>query len=117
LTLVLSGFYHSIEVQATGRKGLGSAGRAAMKSAGCILWGLAVALLTVAAFESSLIWMGAPLLGIALSFSLLRLCLYRPPENHLGVIYKFGRLSALAGPDQWIVAIPGIHEIKDPISL
>ncbi len=88
-----------------------------MKSAGCILWGLAVALLTVAAFESSLIWMGAPLLGIALSFSLLRLCLYRPPENHLGVIYKFGRLSALAGPDQWIVAIPGIHEIKDPISL
>lgn len=87
-----------------------------MKSVGCILWGLALALLILVTLQSSLIWVAAPLLGVALSYSLLRGCLYRPPENHLGVVYKFGRLSELAGPDQWTVAIPGVHEIKEPVS-
>lgn len=88
-----------------------------MKAVGCILWGPALALLILATLQSSLIWVAAPLLGVALSYSLLRLCLYRPPENHLGVVYKCGRLSALVGPDLWTVAIPSIHEIREPISL
>lgn len=88
-----------------------------MRSAGCILWGLAAALLILAAFKSWLIWVAAFLLGVALAASLLRLILYRPPENHLGVKYTWGRLSEMVSPDQWTLVIPGIHEIKEPISL
>ena len=48
---------------------------------------------------------------------MLRLLLYRPPENHLGVIYRFDRLCQLVGPDEWVLVIPGVNEIKAPISL
>jgi len=88
-----------------------------IKPVGYILWGLAVASLIAAAFEASVIWVAAPLLGLTLSYSLLYVCLYRPPEDHLGVIYRFARFSRLVGPDEWCFIIPGIHEIKDPISL
>jgi hypothetical protein len=84
---------------------------------GCVLWGLAVACLISAAFKASMIWVAALLLGLALSYSLLYACLYRPPEDHLGVIYRFARFSRLVGPDEWCFIIPGIHEVKDPISL
>jgi regulator of protease activity HflC (stomatin/prohibitin superfamily) len=88
-----------------------------MRFVDCILWGLAVACLISAAFKASMIWVAAPLLGLALSYSLLYVCLYRPPEDHLGVIYRFSRFSRLVGPEQWVFIIPGLHEIKDPISL
>jgi hypothetical protein len=88
-----------------------------MKSLGCILWGLAIASLILTAIKSSLIWVAAPLLALALSCSLSCAFLYRPPENHLGVIYQFGRLWRLVGPDEWIGVIPWVNEIKPPISL
>lgn len=88
-----------------------------MKSLGYISWGLAVVSLILAAFKSSLIWVAAPLLALALSWSLLCAFLYRPPEIHVGVIYRFGRLWRLVEPDEWIVVIPWVNEIKPPISL
>jgi hypothetical protein len=89
-----------------------------MRFVGYILWGLAAAcLIFSAAFRPSTIWVAAPLLGLALSHSLLYVCLYRPPEDHLGVIYRFARFSRLVKPDEWCFIIPGIHEIKDPVSL
>jgi hypothetical protein len=88
-----------------------------MKSAGYILWGLAIASLTFTAFKSFMIWIAAPLLMLALLYSVLRVSLYRPPENHLGVIYQLGRLWRLVGPDEWVCVIPWVNEIKLPISL
>jgi len=88
-----------------------------MRSARYILWGSTLAALVLTAFKSSFIWVAAPLLGAALSYSLLHLFLYRPPEDHLGVIYRLGRFSRWVGPDEWEVVIPGIDEIKCPISL
>lgn len=88
-----------------------------MKSVGYILWGLVAVSLISTIFKPSMIWVAAPLLALALSYSLFRICLYRPPEDHLGVIYQFARFSRLVGPDQWVFIIPGLNEIKDPISL
>lgn len=82
-----------------------------------ILWGFAVGSLIAAAFEASLIWVAAPLLGLALSYSLVCVCLYRPPEDHLGVVYQLGRLWRLVEPDQWALVLPGVHSIRAPISL
>lgn len=88
-----------------------------MKSPGYILWGSAITSLILAAFKPSLIWVAAPLLALALSYSLFCTFVYRPPENHIGAIYLFDRLWRLVGPDDLIVVIPGVHEIKPPISL
>ncbi len=88
-----------------------------MKPVGYLLWGLVLASLITAAFAFSVIWVAAPLLGLSLSYSLLHLCLYRPPEDHLGVIYQLGRLWRLAEPDRWIFVLPGVHTVKTPISL
>jgi hypothetical protein len=88
-----------------------------MKSVGYILWGLALASLITTAFEFSVIWIAASLLGLSLSYSLLHTCLYRPPEDHLGVIYQLGRLWRLVEPDRWIFVLPGVHTVKAPISL
>lgn len=43
--------------------------------------------------------------------------LYRPPENHLGVIYRFGRFHRMVPPDQWILRLPYIDTIHREISL
>jgi regulator of protease activity HflC (stomatin/prohibitin superfamily) len=88
-----------------------------VKSLGWILWASAVASLVITAFMSAVIWAAAPLLMLALLYSVLRVSLYRPPENHLGVIYQLGRLWRLVGPDEWVCVIPWVNEIKLPISL
>jgi len=76
-----------------------------VKSVGYILWGSAIASFIFVAFKSFTIWIAAPLLMLALSYSLLRVFLYRPPENYVGVIYRFDRLWRLVGPDEWIGVI------------
>lgn len=88
-----------------------------MKSLGYILWVLAVGALILVTFQSALIWLAAPLLVLALLYSVIQLFLYRPPENHLGVVYRFGRFSQLVGPDEWTFILPGIHRINPPVSL
>lgn len=88
-----------------------------MKSVGCVLWGSALVSFILATFRLSFIWVAAVLLGLATSLSLLRYLLYRPPENHLAVMYRFGRFGHLVGPDEWSYVIPGIHEIRVEMSL
>jgi len=56
-------------------------------------------------------------MGLALTLFIWHICLYRPPEDHLGVIYRLGRLSRLVQPDEWAIILPGIHQTKDPVSL
>jgi regulator of protease activity HflC (stomatin/prohibitin superfamily) len=81
------------------------------------LWSATIVALVLAAFKPSLIWVVAPLLATALSYTLLRLLVYQPPENHLGVIYRFGRFSRWVDPDEWEVVIPGLDKVMRPISL
>jgi regulator of protease activity HflC (stomatin/prohibitin superfamily) len=36
---------------------------------------------------------------------------YRPTENHVGVIYRFGRFKRFAGPEHWTALIPWIDSV------
>lgn len=36
---------------------------------------------------------------------------YRPQENHVGVIYRFGRFRRFADPDRWSVLLPWIDSV------
>ena len=42
---------------------------------------------------------------------------YRPPENHVGVIYRFGRFARFVDPDRWSVLIPGIDSVEQETKL
>jgi regulator of protease activity HflC (stomatin/prohibitin superfamily) len=88
-----------------------------MKAINSILWGLAIVSLIATPFRSSLIWMAVPFLVLALYSTLSYLFLYRPPEGYLGVIYQFGRFLRLVEPDEWVIILPGLHQIKEPIGL
>lgn len=88
-----------------------------MKPVTYISYGLVIALLIAALFEPSLVWIAVPLLALALAYASFRACIYRPPEDHLGVVYQLGRLWRLVDPNRWIFVAPGIHSVKDPISL
>lgn len=60
-----------------------------------------------------------PVMGI-LSIGTLRLIIkhtYRPRENHLGVIYRFGRFHHFIAPDEWTFLIPNIEEVRRETSL
>ncbi|GEM_PF-2751010 len=46
-----------------------------------------------------------------------RRILYRPTENHLGVVYKAGRFCGFADPDKWRFLVPLLHCIKKEVSL
>jgi hypothetical protein len=43
--------------------------------------------------------------------------LYRPTENHVGVIYRSGRFGRFADPDRWSVLIPGIDSVMKEVKL
>lgn len=43
--------------------------------------------------------------------------LYRPPENSVGVLYLFERLWYMPGPNECVLVLPHLHEIKRPNSL
>ena len=88
-----------------------------MKSVIYILYGLVIASLIAALFKPSLFWVALPLLALALVYTFIHACIYRPPENHLGVVYQLGRLWRLVDPSRWVFVFPGIHSVKDPISL
>jgi regulator of protease activity HflC (stomatin/prohibitin superfamily) len=88
-----------------------------MKAVNYVVWVVAAASLIAVAIEPDLIWAAAPLLALALCYTLIRACIYRPPENHLGVVYQLGRLWRLVEPNRWIFVFPGIHSVKDPINL
>jgi regulator of protease activity HflC (stomatin/prohibitin superfamily) len=88
-----------------------------MKSVIYILYGLIIALLIAALFEPFLFWAAVPLLGFALAYTLTRACIYRPPEDHLGVVYQLGRLWRLVEPNRLIFVLPGVRTVKDAISL
>lgn len=42
---------------------------------------------------------------------------YRPKENHLAAIYRFGRFRRWVKPDQWTLLIPFIDEVKNEIEV
>jgi len=42
---------------------------------------------------------------------------YRPPENHLAVIYRWDRFYGFLNPDRWTVLIPHIFSIQQEINL
>ena len=42
-------------------------------------------------------------------------CLYRPPDNHIGVIYRLGRLWRFLGPEEWTWLIPLVDQVRSPI--
>jgi len=88
-----------------------------MKPIGCVLWGSALTSIFLAVFKSPFIWVAAVLLGVALALLILQRILYRPTENHVATVYRFGRLGHLVGPDEWTYVIPGMHEVKTEMAL
>jgi len=88
-----------------------------MRNVVYVLLGLTLTLLIAAVFAPLMIWVAAPILGLTLTLFIWHLCLYRPPEDHLGVIYQLGRFSRLVEPDEWAITIPGVHKPRTPISL
>jgi len=88
-----------------------------MKAISYILWGLVVMSLALAAFELVSFWLAVLLFVIALYDVALQHCLYRPPEDHLGVLYRFDRFARWVSPHEWVVVIPCIDEIHPPVSL
>ncbi|HMZ07361.1 MAG TPA: SPFH domain-containing protein [Anaerolineales bacterium] len=42
---------------------------------------------------------------------------YRPQENHLGVIYRFGRFHRFVDPEEWTVLIPFWERVHREVSL
>jgi regulator of protease activity HflC (stomatin/prohibitin superfamily) len=43
--------------------------------------------------------------------------LYRPPENHVGVIYRFGRFGRFVDPDRWSLLLPWIDRVEKETKL
>ncbi len=41
--------------------------------------------------------------------------LYRPPDNHIGVVYRLGRLWRFLGPEEWTWLIPLVDQVRRPI--
>ncbi len=83
-----------------------------MKPAGYPIGALALLLLVGGAFVH---WLLIPAL-LALAVTVL-LCLYRPPEECLGVLYRCGRLRRFIDPDSWCLLIPIVDRLGPPISL
>lgn len=50
-------------------------------------------------------------------FKFVRKFGYRPPENHLGVVYRFDRFSHFVEPDEWILLVPFIDKVRREVSL
>lgn len=42
---------------------------------------------------------------------------YRPPENHVGVVYRFGRFGRFVDPDRWSLLIPWIDAVEKETKL
>jgi regulator of protease activity HflC (stomatin/prohibitin superfamily) len=57
-----------------------------------------------------------PLLGIVTIRFVRKYC-YRPQENHLGVVYRFGRFHRFVEPDEWAFLFPYIEELHREVSL
>jgi regulator of protease activity HflC (stomatin/prohibitin superfamily) len=57
-----------------------------------------------------------PVLGVV-SIRLVRKYCFRPQENHLGVIYRFGRFHRFVEPNEWTVLIPCIEKLHREVSL
>ena len=43
--------------------------------------------------------------------------LYRPTENHVGVIYRFGRFHRFADPDRWTPVLPWLESFFKEVKL
>ncbi len=57
---------------------------------------------------------------LAVSFMNIKFILrfrYRPAENHLGVIYRFGRFSRFVEPDEWTFLLPIFDKVHREVSL
>ncbi len=57
---------------------------------------------------------------LAVSFVSIKFILkfrYRPAENHLGVIYRFGRFNRFVEPDEWIFLLPIFEKVHREVSL
>ncbi len=50
-------------------------------------------------------------------FKFIRTFGYRPQENHLGVVYRFGRFSHFVKPDEWALLIPFLDKVHREVSL
>lgn len=57
---------------------------------------------------------------LVLSFLSIKFILkfrYRPAENHLGVIYRFGRFRRFVDPDEWTFLLPVFERVHREVSL
>ena len=88
-----------------------------MKNFSFVICGLALIFAALGIFQSIMLLLAIPLLSLFISYWAVSIFLYRPPENHLGVIYQFDRLVHFVGPEEWFLHVPGIHQIKSPIDL
>ncbi len=50
-------------------------------------------------------------------FQFRSLWIYRPQENHLGVIYRFGRFHRFVDPNTWALLLPGFDRVHHEVSL
>lgn len=76
------------------------------------LWLLAVALLLLAVFLPNPVTISLTVAALVVAWLS---GLYRPPDNHIGVVYRLGRLRYLVGPEQWAWVIPLVDQIRSPI--
>ncbi|MBM4430953.1 MAG: hypothetical protein FJ026_11500 [Chloroflexi bacterium] len=88
-----------------------------MKAKTYFPWGLVIISLALAAFELVPLGLAVPILVVALYAIVYQYCFYRPPEDHLGVLYRFGRFARWVSPHEWAVRIPCIDKIHPPVCL
>jgi regulator of protease activity HflC (stomatin/prohibitin superfamily) len=79
-----------------------------------LAWFFFVVSTVIGAFNPAVLWAAGLLLILAVLLSLFGL--YRPPENHLGAIYRFDRFHRLIEPDDWTVLWPQDH-VKCDVNL
>ncbi len=77
-----------------------------------LLWLLAVVLWVLVAFLPGPVIIPAAVVLVLACLSNL----YRPPDNHIGVIYRLGRLWRLVDPEEWVWRIPLLDQVRRPIS-
>jgi hypothetical protein len=55
-------------------------------------------------------------LNVAVIRFVRRYC-YRPPENHLAVLYRLGRFHRLVTPEEWVFLLPYLDRVHREVSL
>lgn len=66
-------------------------------------------------------WWPAAICLVGPLWSVMLLCslsnyLYRPPEDHIGVVYRFGRFYTYVNPDDYVLLFPVLDRIRAEVS-